>query len=71
MFLIHSPKAEAIHCLAKCVVIIEELDGTRHVKHNLGASAHVQSMDRAWHLGDVIALLALQTTSSALSHTQP
>ena len=59
MLQVHAPEAEAIHRLSEGVVVVEELDRARHVEDDLGVLAHVERVDGAGHLGDVVAWLAL------------
>lgn len=67
MLLIHSPEREAIHGLSESVIIVEEFNGSSHIEDNLRVLAHVQSVDSAWHLSDVVTWLALQTIVSVFS----
>ena len=59
VFLVHTPKAEAIHDFAQSVVVVVKLDGTHDIENNFRALAHPQSMDRTWGLGYVITRLPL------------
>lgn len=56
---IHPPETESIHSLSQGVVFIEELNRARDIEQNLGLLTHVQSVDCAWVLGDVITWLSL------------
>lgn len=55
---IHAPETEPIHRLTEGIVVVEEFNGAGNVEDDFGILAHVQGMDCAGHLGDVVAFLA-------------
>jgi hypothetical protein len=55
---IHPPEAETIHDLAEGIVLVEELNGAHNIEDDLGVLAHVQSVDGARHLRNVVTWLA-------------
>ena len=59
VFLVHTPKTEAIHDFAQGVVVVVKLDGTHNIENNFGALTHPQILYRTWRLGDVITGLSL------------
>lgn len=62
---IHAPEAEAIHRLAKGVVLIEELDRAHDVEQDFRVLAHPECMDCAGVLTDIISLLGLPSVPVA------
>lgn len=59
MLNIHAPEAEAVHDLTEGVVVVVEFDRAGHVEDDLRVGAHVESVDGAGHLSDVVTWLAL------------
>lgn len=56
---IHTPEAEAIHGLAKGIVIVVELDRARDIENNVGVCTHVERVDGAGVFDHVITWLSL------------
>ena len=56
---IHTPEAEAIHDLTESVVIVVKFNGSHDIENDLGISAHIESVDGTWALGDIVTRLAL------------
>ena len=56
---IHTPEAEAIHDLTECVIIVVKFNGSHDIEHDLGISAHIESVDGTWALGDIVTWLSL------------
>ena len=65
MLEIHAPEAEAIHRLAKGVVLVEELDRAHHIEQDFGVLTHPQRVNGAGVLADIITLVGLPSVPSA------
>lgn len=47
-------KAEAVHCLAQTIIVVEELEASSNGEDYLGSGPHEESVDGAWVLDDVV-----------------
>ncbi len=55
---VHAPEAEAIHNLTEGVILVVKLDGASNIEDDFGFLAHVEGVDSAGHLSDVVTRLA-------------
>lgn len=70
VFEVQAPEAEQIHNLPQVPVRLEELDRSGDREQNLRITLHVESVDRAWILDNVVAFLGFPGIPTELPISQ-